>query len=232
MPLPLVVLVLASGVLCLTPVAMYLSWVGGLHRKPRPTVVGGGWDFAALLAGLSGLVLFGGGVLVAAFHSNVRYAARGNWEQLQAVWGQERVAWAAFALGYVVVVVGTVALVARSRQRSVAVYNLDRDRAEAAVSDVLADAGVNATRFGDVWSDGRGVVAIDAFDALRHVTVRFVSPDPRLCEELDRGLRKRLATVPSADHRVAGLMYSAAVACSGAIACCLALIAYFLYLTR
>jgi hypothetical protein len=228
--LPLLVILLC-GVFCLAPLALYLSWLGSINRRPRPTVVGGGWDFAWLLAGLSGFLVFGGGLLVAALQSNFRYAARGNWEQIRDAWGQERLAWGAVALGYLLAVGGLAVLVIVSRLRTLSVYNIDRPQAEAAIDAALADAGVPASRFGNVWSNGRPVVAIDSFAGLRHATVRLVSPDPRVCEELERGLRQRLAAAPASDSPVAAWLYSAAISCFVTVLCCVLLIAYFIHLT-
>ena len=41
------------------PVAIYLIWVGGISRHSRPSIVGGSWDFVALMFAGSGLVLVG-----------------------------------------------------------------------------------------------------------------------------------------------------------------------------
>ena len=195
MGLPLLV-VLLCGVFCLAPLALYLSWLGSINRRPRPTVVGGGWDFAWMLGGLSGFLVFGGGLLVAGLQSSVRYAARGNWQQVRDAWGQEGTTWAAVAIGYLLVVGGLSALVIASRLRTLSVFNIDRPEAEAAIDAALAEAGVSASRFGNVWSNDRPVVSIDAFNGLRHVSVRLLSPDPRACEELERACGRSSALSP------------------------------------
>jgi hypothetical protein len=226
---PLLV-VLLCGAFCLAPLALYLSWLAAINRRPRPTVVGGGWDFAWLLGGLSGFLVYGGGLLVAGLQSSVRYAARGNWEQVRDAWGQEGTTWAAIAVGYLLVVGGLSALVIASRLRTLSVFNIDRHEAEAAIDAALAEAGVSATRFGNVWSNDRPVVAIDVFAGLRHVSVRLLSPDPRACEELERALRQKLAAAPPSDAPVSAWLYSAAISCGVTVACCTLLIAVFIYL--
>lgn len=229
MGLPLLV-VLLCGAFGLAPLALYLSWLASVNRRPRPTVVGGGWDFVWLLGGLSGFLIYGGGLLVAGLQSNVRYAVRGNWQQVRDAWGHERITWAAIAVGYLLAVAGLAALVIASRLRTLSVFNIDRHEAEAAIDAALAEAGVSASRFGNVWSNDRPVVAIDAFTGLRHVSVRVLSPDPRAREELERALRPRLAAAPPAGAPVAAWLYSAAISCGVAVLCCTILTGFFIYL--
>src|SRR5262245_15833948 len=78
-----------AGVFCLTPLAMYLLWLAAVNRRDRPTVVSGVWDFIALVAGLSGFLIFGAPIAVLALQSNARYGLRGNFEQLRTAWNQE-----------------------------------------------------------------------------------------------------------------------------------------------
>jgi hypothetical protein len=227
--LPLLVILLC-GVFCLAPLALYLSWLGSINRRPRPTVVGGEWDFVWLLAGLSGFLLFGGGLLVAGLQSSVRYAARGNWQQVRDAWGQEGTAWVIVAAGYLLAVGGLSALVIASRLRTLTVFNIDRPEAEAAIDAALSEAGVSASRFGNVWSNDRPVVSIDAFAGLRHVSVRLLGPDPRAREELERALRQKLGAAPPSDAPVAAWLYSAAISCGVTVAFCFLLVSYFIYL--
>jgi hypothetical protein len=227
--LPLLVILLC-GVFCLAPLTLYLSWLGSINRRPRPTVVGGGWDFAWLLGGLSGFLVFGGGLLVAGLQSSVRYAARGNWQQVRDAWGEEGTTWAAIAIGYLLVVGGLSALVIVSRLRTLSVFHIDRPEVEAVVETALAEVGVSANRFGNVWSNDRPVVSIDAFPGLRHVTIRLLNSDPRACEELERALRQRLVAAPPSAAPVAGWLYSAAISCGVTVLCCMLLVAFYIHL--
>jgi hypothetical protein len=232
--LPLAVIFCLCAVFCLAPLMLYLAWLGRVNRRARPTIISSGWDFAALLAGLSGFLVFGGGVLVAAVQSNFRCVVRGNWEQIAATWGQERLAWAAVALGYLLLLSGGVLLIVLSRARSLTVYNIDRDQTETVVGDVLAGLGLNVARFGDLWSEnGRGLVLIDWFPGFRNATLKVVCPDSQLAEEIERGLRERLPGAPAAAaNPAAAWLYSQAIACAAVVGCSILLIAYYLYLTR
>jgi len=230
--LPVIVVFCMCAVFCITPLAMYLTWLGSVNRRSKTTVIAGEWDFALLLSGLSGFILFGGGVLVAALQSNLRFAARGNWEQLQQAWGEERLVWGALALAYFVVVAAGVLLGVLLRSRSLVVFNIDRGQAELAVDEVLAGVGVPAPRFGNVWATSHPLVQLDFFHIFRHATIKIVCPDPRLGEEIERGLRLRLPLTPTADGAAAGWMLSASITLMVSVLCSILLLAYFLYLTR
>lgn len=233
MAFPVIVVLCVFGVLCLTPLALYMTWLGAVNRRPHPTVLGGRWDLAALVAGLSGFILFGGALLVAAFQSNARLALRGNAKQFESALEQERVAWALTAGGYLLVVGGWVTLGMLARSRTLSVYNIDREAAEEAVNAALADAGAAGTRFGDAWTvDSRTAIEIKSFHALRHATVRLIHIDRRLGEEVVRGLHKRLADTPGADNPAAVYFVSLSIGCLLTMLGCLGLIAYFLYLVR
>lgn len=233
MAFPVIVVLCVFGVLCLTPMALYLTWLGAVNRRPTPTVLGGRWDLAALVAGLSGFILFGGAILVASFQSNARLLLRGNEKQFKSAFEQERVAWALTAGGYLLVVGGWLTLGMLARSRTLAVYNVEREAAEEAVSAALADAKATGTRFGDAWTvDGRTAVEIKSFHALRHATLRLPHVEPRLREEVVRGLYKRLAETPGADNPAATYFVSLSIGCLLTMLGCLGLIAYFLYLVR
>ena len=232
MLLQLVVGLALGAIFCLTPLALYLSWLAAVNRRPSPTILSGGWDLVGTLAGLSGFLLFGGGIVVAAVESNVRFALRGNWAQIQEVWGQERVSWAAIALGYVLILAGSVGLALLNRFSTLSVYNLRREDAEAMIDETLAEAGVPAVRQGNLWSAGRDVLRIDPFPPFRHVSFRILTPDPLLAEEIDRVLREKIARAQAAGGPVSGWLYSAALVCTLSVVCSLLLLTYIVYLTR
>jgi hypothetical protein len=219
-------------VFCLTPVSIYLLWLGMVNRRDRPTAVAGTWDLAGVLGGLSGFVVFGGALLVFFSQSNARYAARGNWEQVKSAWQREHEAWLAVAGGYLLVTGGAVGLGLIARRDCLSVYNLDRDRADAVIDEVLTGLGVNAARYGNRWSDGKPVLDIDPFYGMRHVTVRVLHPDPQFRQEFERDFRKRLATEPAPDNPVAPWFTSAAITCTMTIASSLLLMFYLTFASK
>src|SRR5262249_31602793 len=103
--------------------------------------------------------------------------------------------------------------------RTLSVFHVDRSTIEATIDMVLAEIGVPAIRSGNVWSGDRPVLSIDSFSGLRHVSIRFLSTDPRVCEELERGLREKLALAPPSAAPFAFLLSSAAIASFAAVIC-------------
>ena len=232
MALPLIVLLCVGAVFCLTPLTIYFLWVASVNRRPQPTALSAGSDFVALLGGLSGLLFLVGILVLVTVQSNSRLLVRGNWEQLQDAWGQERLVWGCVVFGYVLALGGLIVFTLSARAKSLSVYNITRNPIETIISDVLVSIGLQPTRFGNVWSDGRELVSIQNFNGFHHVTVQYLTHDPRLVEELDRGIRLRLLTAPGADSPASGWFMSLAISSFGAIVACMALMVYFLYLTR
>src|SRR5207249_4339098 len=110
-------------------------WLTLITRRDRPTILYGKWDFAALLGGLSGFVLFGGGLLLLLLQSNFRFFVRGNFEALRDAWDQEHLAWSVTVGFYLLVVVGGSVLTLLSRRNMLVVYNVDPGRFEASLGE-------------------------------------------------------------------------------------------------
>lgn len=232
MSLAVFALLSAAGVFCLTPVAFYLLWLGSANRRDRPVVVDGTWDFVAVLGAVSGFLLVGGAVVVGAVQSNARYAARGNWVQLRESWDREQSSWLLVAGAYAVAVGAGAAFGIVSRSRSMAVYNLERERLEAVVGEVLSGLGSTAGRFGDVWSDGGPVLRIRPFYGMKHATVTVLKSDPQFRQEFERDFRKRIAAEPATENPAGSWFTSAAVTVSMTIASCLLMLGYLTYAVR
>jgi len=184
-----ILVVCLAGVFSLAPFSMSLLWLAVLNRRGRPTVVSGAWDFAALVAGLSGFVLFGGGLLLTLLQSNARFLMRGNFEALRNAWGQEHLTWVTLVALYLVVVVGGAALTFAARRRSLAVYNVDPGQFEVTLAEIFDHVGRPAERRGNLWSAGVALCDLDPFPAGRAVTLRWLSDDLRLFQEVERHLR-------------------------------------------
>jgi hypothetical protein len=200
-----------AGIFCLAPLALYLLWLAVLNKKRRPTVVPGGWDFAALCGGLSGFVLFGGGLVLTLLQSNARYLFRGNFESLRAAWGQEQLAWLAVAAGYLVVVVGGGLLTLSLRRRSLVVYNVEPGAFEGAVAEVFDHLGRPVRRTGNRWAGPGPLFDLEPFPAGKCVSLRWLSDDDRLFEEVARNLRPAVADLAPAENETARWLTSAAV---------------------
>jgi hypothetical protein len=204
----LVLCVLAA--LCLPPLAVYLLWLATVTRRSRPTVISGPWDFAALVAGLSGFILFGGALVLSVLQSNFRYWMRGNLEGLRAAWGQERVFWSILAGAYALLVVLWVVLTALSRRRSLVIYNVEPAEFEATIAEVFDQLNRPVERRGNLWSSGVPLFALDRFPAGHTVTLRWVADDPLLFQEVERLLREAVrGLAPEQNGATAWLMAAA-----------------------
>jgi len=200
-----------AGIFCLAPLALYLLWLAVLNKKRRPTVIPGGWDFTALCGGLSGFVLFGGGLVLSLLQSNARYVFRGNFEALRAAWGQEQLAWLVVAGGYLFVVVGGGLLTLTIRRRSLVVYNVEPGAFETAIAEVFDHLGRGVTRSGNVWSGPAPLFELEPFAAGKSVSLRWLGDDDRLFEEVVRNLRPAVADLAPAENPAGRWLTSSAV---------------------
>jgi hypothetical protein len=208
-----------SGVFCLTPLAGYLIWLTGVNRRSRPTVVEGTWDFVGTLFGLSGFLIFGGGLMIALFASNARYGLRGNFEQLRDAWHQEQRWWVIIAGAYLAVVIIGAFVGLLRRRGTVAVY---------AVSEATIDRvanGINANQTPPLLD-------VRHFDGMCHaiVTARQSQPDQR--DAAFKALRQALDNAPAATQTPASWFGTAALGCTVASLCSLALVILYMYLVR
>jgi hypothetical protein len=200
-----------AGIFCLAPLALYLLWLATLNKRRRPTVVPGGWDFVALCGGLSGFVLFGGGLVLSLLQSNVRYIFRGNVEGLKAAWGQEQLAWLAVAGAYLFLVVGGGWLALTLRRRSIVVYNVEPGAFEAAIAEVFDHMGRPVERIGNLWKDSAPLFELEPFAAGKCVSLRWIGDDERLFEEVARHLRPAVVDLAPVDNPAARWLVSGAV---------------------
>ena len=223
MSLPAILALCMGGIVCLTPLTLYLFGLGFVNRRERPTVASASWDFVALLLGLSGFLASGSLLALVGTLSYLRgfpLVAR----ELRRSWGEEQTLWFAAAAVYLAGLGLVVGLAFLRRRRGLVVYNVSPEAADDALRGVFAEMNLPATRFGHLWSDGRGLVEVTPFHLFRHLAIRLLPADPRLCEELDRRLRAALATAPAADNPLGPWIGSAAISALLSDLCCVVLI--------
>src|SRR5207253_6631933 len=138
---------------------------------------------AGVVLGLSGFIVFGGGLVLSVLQSNFRYATRGNHEAFHDAWQREGNVWIVISAVYVLLVIGTVALTLVARRRSLVVYNVDPAAFEATLTEVFEHLGRPVERRGNLWSNGAPLFELDRFVGGQTVTLRWVSDDTRLFEE-------------------------------------------------
>lgn len=226
MVLPFILAVCLCGVFCLFPLALYLFRLALVTRRDRPTAISGTWDFAGLLFGLSGFIIFGGGLLLTLLQSNFRFWMRGNLEELRTVWVQEKLTWSFIVLSYLLVVLGGVALAFSARRRNLVVYNIEPVAFETMVKEVFDQLGRPIERHGKLWITREPLFELDTFEGGHTVTLRWVSHDDRLYEDVTRQLRAALATQTTNDNPASRWLMSAAMGSGIIAACCFGLLTY------
>jgi len=196
-----------AALCCFAPLTLYLCWLATLNRRPKPTVVAGAWDFAFVLAGLSGF-LFVGGVLL--MDLTTRYLLRGNFNELLDGWHKFRVTWLMIGSGYFFIVAGLASLTLARRARWLSVYNIELAEAEKAVEAALEFSGLPLTRVGYRWLDG--AVEVAPHRSSSHVVVILRIRDFAIRQELERKLWIELAkAAPPQENASAGWFTSLAV---------------------
>jgi hypothetical protein len=230
--LPLVVLLALAGVFCLAPLSLYLSWLVVLNRRSSPTILRGSSDLLGLVFGLSGFLGLGGLVLIGLTHSNARFAMRGNWEQIRAAWSDEQFAWLSVAAVYVLLIIGVIVWLAKSRGQILCLFSVDRWQLESTLDELLTDLGKTATRTGQLWTDGLPILEVQHFEGMYHATVTFHTRDLRFREEIERELRLRLRNAPAAENDSSTWILWASLTTLFMMSGCLFLVLYYLYLSR
>ncbi len=190
-----------ASLCCLMPLTFYLCWLASVNKKSHPTVVSGRWDFAIVLAALSGFLLVGGALLLTLVQSDTRFFLRGNFAQLREGWEQSSAAWILVTLGYLLLVVGSSALTLANRTRWLSIYNVDPAGAERAIERALERSGIpNALRYGNRWAHGPGILDLIPFRGMCHATIRLLGESPDTRAEIERHLRAELAATAGADN--------------------------------
>jgi hypothetical protein len=213
-----------GGILCLTPLAVYLFWLSSLNRKPRPSVVATTWEFAAMLVGLAGF-LFATGVLLASVIVDTLLYSKGPLARF-AAWLPIEAAWGIPLTFYVFILVRLISRGLRARRQALSIFNVDAEMLESVIDELLMLANCPATRAGNSWVAGPNtVVQITVFPVFQHVTVRLVAADAALRETLENSLRTAVPKLPAArDNPAASWISAASTCCIVTVACCVAIV--------
>jgi hypothetical protein len=220
------------GLFCLAPVALYLLWLALLARRDRPTVVSGPWDFAALVGGLAGFILLGGGVVLSLLQSGFRYWMRGNLEAFRGAWNSDKNTWIFLSAVYLLLVVGGVALALVSRRRTLVVYNVETVEFEATLAEVFEQLGRPAERKGRRWVAGVPLCELERVDGGHAATLRWLSDDRQLFQEVERVLREAVVGLAPEDNPAARWLMAVAGGAGFWAACCFGLLLVYVFSLR
>ena len=221
-----------AGVLSLAPLAVYFLWLAFVTRRERPTVISGQWDFVGLATGLSGFILFGGGVVLSLVQSNFRYWMRGNFESLRAAWGQEKVTWLLLASLYLMLVIGWIAMVLAARRRSLVIYNIEPTTFEAMLAEIFEQVNRPAERRGNMWLSGVPLCELDRFVGGRTVTLRWLSDDRLLFQQVERLIREATRTVSTDENPATRWLMASSVGTGLSAVSCFGVLIYALSLLK
>jgi hypothetical protein len=218
--------VLLTFIASLFPLAVYCLILAGINRRDRPLLVRGVWDFAGVLAALSGILLWTGPVLLQHLmrRSFVDNVAQDSPQPFDDFWSRWWLIWTAY---YVLVVAGA-ALLLVLRGSVTAIYNVDAERLPAILVKTLHQLGfdiaqnqqhqvliapaksLTSATTGEGGGDGpqpfSAAVEIDAFPSVCHATLHWYADDPKVRREVELELRKQLADAKPADNP-AGLWF-------------------------
>jgi hypothetical protein len=219
-----------GSLICLMPLALYFLFLATLNQRRRPTMLTGLWDFTCLLLGLSGFLLLGGPVLVAAINSALRnIMLSGTFAEFRAAWRSSGMVWSILAGAYLASLSMVIALFMLLRRKVTVIYNIDPDALPDLLTGLLDGEGLRWRRVPGgleiVRSRGaldgdqrpplpgdRAFVAIRSFPALRHVSLEWRHAETALLrEEVESRVDKLLQTTESAANPAGGWFMSTAI---------------------
>jgi hypothetical protein len=234
--------VLLTFVVSLFPLAVYCLILAGINRRERPLVARGVWDFAGVLAALSGILLWTGPVLLQHLmrRSFVENVAQDSPQPFEDFWTRWWLIWAAY---YVLIVAGA-ALLLVLRGSVTVVYNVDAERLPGALVKTLHHLGFDiaqnqhhqvliapakslaptgpAGAAGSATNDNgpqpfSAAVEFDVFPSMCHATLHWYTDDRKIRNEVELELPKQLADSRPADNPAALWFLSASTVLFGFI---------------
>jgi hypothetical protein len=213
-----------GGIVCLTPLAVYLVYVVTMNRRPRPSVVDGVWDFVGVLAGLAGF-LFCLGVVLGGVATDARIVTGGRAERIPDGMPWQSTYWLATTAVYSAVVLGLVVRGVRSRRWTLQVLNADLATVEGCVADAFAARNVDVDRRGWDWHvGGKPVLHVQHFESFRSTTLLFA--DAEIRGAVERHLREQMPKQPAAADNPAVAWVNTVLTCSVVAVGCLVVLIF------
>jgi hypothetical protein len=219
--------IVASSLVCLMPVAIYLLFLAHLNHRRSPAMISGPWDFTFLLLGLSGFLLIGGPLLLVVIDSAWRnFAFNGDFNRLRQVWHGSGATGSAIVGGYLVALAALIGLFINVRRKVTVVYNIDPESLQGMLTaaadarnlvwrSVLGGVEISAGKF------RTALVLIDTFATARNATLKWVDFDPLLRREVEAELDKAMRSAQSPANPTGGWLLTTAFATCTTILLCM-----------
>ena len=112
------------------------------------------------------------------------------------------------------------------------VFNVGPAAFEATLTEVFEHLNRPVERRGDLWVGGAPLFELDRFPGGRTVTLRWLSEDRPLFQEVERLLREAVRTLAPDDNPATRWLMACAVGSTLAAVCCFGLLVYALSLFR
>ena len=203
------------------PIGVYCFFLASLNQRSRPTMVSGRWDAVGLLFALSGFALITVPTLAAQFYSHFAgWIVTTFWfDPASAIW-----------LAYYLALAGACWLMMRWRASTTMIYHVDPGLFAKVLEGTLAALGIAAIRDRDrlmlkkaeaidttaisefptamaaptAAADRFGVLQVEAFPAMCHVTLRWNQCRANLRREIETELEKGLLLAAPDENPAAG----------------------------
>ncbi len=197
----------------LFPLALYCFVLGVVNRRPHPLMVPAAWDFAGLLAAVSGFLIFS----VPAMLSGLSESWRTFWlvgrPPGEAASDDPYNVWILVSAAYFLAVVGVSALVLRRRRSQTAVYNVETAAFEEVLLGVVESLGVVVSRTSRHFSlrlpagqndkdEQFAELDVDLAPSLYHATLSWDAGGEEIRSLVEGELRRTLGEVQTRDNPV------------------------------
>jgi hypothetical protein len=191
----------------LVPFAVYLLYIGSLHRRRRPMLLSGTTDAAILFAGIGGFLILGGPIFVSLLDSGLReFWTDGNLHELQRKIQVRPLAYSLYCVSYSCFLLSMILATLLSRSNLDVIYNIDQAQMQNAISLACQRLEASSLPINDISADRQilasslsgaeqGDVELDVIDSQRTATIRWNGDyqlGKRFIRELDHALRDQL----------------------------------------
>jgi LPXTG-motif cell wall-anchored protein len=235
------------------PVAIYFLILANLNRRSHPVMVPGPWDFSEVLLACSGILIFGGPVVITGFNERWRqWWLYANKRQLATATGDFWTFWLSVLGLYFLVLLAAAIYLLWRRRLATAIYNIELPTLQDYISLTLdrlgldwqqidqryfisggnevkeigkmAEVGIQVSPTPRLAESGpKLMLELDAFPSLRHVTL-YWSSDHELRDDIEAELARALAEVHCERNRIAKWMIGVTIALFGVMVATVGLI--------